>query len=481
MSPNVSSSSLGGITGSPSLAVPFTSYELRRTLERTTNVINQTQRNDPNYMLEAMKKCPYAAINASEDLLNKKEFILAAAPISIDALLYADMRLKSPDFFFEVYEKTKNLSALMVACLDNWDKEDFVQKALGKNLAMKFYMSYRLRNDQNFFKAAINVTLEQIPTDPLNYRNVHVLGAADSFLLDDLQFMSEIIDINLGARRFAGFKVSKNPSFVEKVKTLAEKYKVKFPDNPKHILELMKKNSDAIREASPNLKGNSEFILNGMRIDADAIREASPDLKKNPVFMRNAMRIDADAIKYADDSLKDDDNFLLESLSIYPNLCSFIKVSTRLQNDQDFIIKAVKMLWEHALELASDELTRNPKFKQRIIEKYSYTSQDEHYTSTENTKSMGSAIEFKREELRNNEQFTSNVNTTRSEPTSTIGDTLKNKTSSMLEMDQKHLVSMRNELFSSWTPRQIKVLFMAFIGVLLANFLMMYLYLKKKC
>ena len=119
------------------------------------------------------------------------------------------------------------------------------------------------------------------------------------------------------------------------------------------VMEAVKQCAWALEYASEELKGDKEVVMETVKQHARALPFASQELKGDREVVMEAGKTSSDALEYASEDLKGDREFLMEAVKQHGYALRY--ASQELKGDKEVVMVAVKQCgW--ALQYASQEL-----------------------------------------------------------------------------------------------------------------------------
>ena len=114
----------------------------------------------------------------------------------------------------------------------------------------------------------------------------------------------------------------------------------RFSASSVFVLQLVKRQPDALRLASTALKDDCEIVLEAVKQDGHALRYASAALQDDREIVLEAIKQDEHALSYASAALKNDREIML--WAVKQNGAALRFASAALKNDREIVLGAVR-------------------------------------------------------------------------------------------------------------------------------------------
>ena len=106
------------------------------------------------------------------------------------------------------------------------------------------------------------------------------------------------------------------------------------------ILEILKRDPMALRDAPEELRGDKEVVMEVVKESGAALQHASRELRCDRDVVAQAVRNLGDALEHASEDLKDDKHVVMEAVKTCGGALRY--ASTGLRDDREVVTKAVQ-------------------------------------------------------------------------------------------------------------------------------------------
>ena len=334
--------------------------ELERTMKK--------KEAEKNKMLERINQDDSALKDASEELRNDKDIVLAAVARNGGMLQFASPELQKDKAIVST-AVVQNACALQYACEDMKSNREIVLTAVKVDGQVLQYANLELQNDKEVVLAAVQQN-----------------GLALEFASPRLQKNEEIV---LTATK-------QNGSALEYVSP-------EFQYDKSIVLAAVVQKGQALEFASPKLQNNREIVLVAVQHNGTALQFASPELRNDREIVLAAVKHNGDALQYAGLELRKDAEIILVAVQC---------MGPQLTNDQEFISAAVQISGL-ALKYASPQLQNNREIVLAALKQdgnalqFAPRLRGEKHVVIAALEKDGNALQYASEKLKSNEEIVS--------------------------------------------------------------------------
>ena len=284
-------------------------------------VEDNSDRNNKNLVIEAVKQNGLALEYASNALKNDKEIVTIAVKQNGLALEYASNALKN-------------------------DKE-IVTIAVKQNGWMLDYASDALKEDQEI----VSLAVKQTGT---------ALYGASKILKDNQKIVNMAVKEDGAALEYASHALQ-NDKMIVLAAVKNNKWALtcasrELKNSKEIVLAAVKKDGGALKYAGDVTKKDEEIVLAAVKQDGLLLQYVDAELKANMVVVITAIEQNGRALQYASNNLKN--NKTIVDMAVKENGSALQYASNNLKNDREIVCVAVKK-YGSALEYASDILKSN--------------------------------------------------------------------------------------------------------------------------
>ena len=321
-------------------------------------------RGDKEIILAAAKKWNSAKVLnlASTELQDDREVVLHCVKIRGDAIQHASARLRGDKkIILAAIEKRNGDTVLNLASTELQDDREVVLECVKSRGEAIQHASARLRGDKEMILA---VATGEWGTDNGNT----VLNLASTELQDDREVVLECVKSRGEAIKHASARLRGDKEMILAVatgewgtyngNTVLNLASTELQDDREVVLHCVKSRGDAIKHASPRLRGDKEMILaaaNNWFVTKIVLECASTELQDDRDVVLHCVKIRGDAIKHASARLRGDKEIILAAANEWTSAEVLNLASTELQDDREVVLRIVE-LNPNAIEYASARL-----------------------------------------------------------------------------------------------------------------------------
>ncbi|KAG2382064.1 hypothetical protein C9374_005856 [Naegleria lovaniensis] len=330
--------------------------------------------NDPEFVLNHIKKYECGLEFASTQLKRDRDFVLKAAQYNGFRLQYAYYRcddkeviltaIKTDVFAFKTAPKKlqgdkefvlevvrQNGMALLWASKFHHDREVVLTAVQQNGTALQFVKYASLRNS-NWYRT---VALEAIKQDKKALQYVsHKLLKNHDFMLQALKLIfPEEFETS------CSFDYSSKEimmKIIQEFGLLLEFVSSELKSDREIVLSAVRNHGRSLKYASDDLRNDKEIALIAVQQDGWALEYVSSDLKGDKQVVLAAVNQSGYALQYASEELRNDREIVLTSVT--HDGYSLCYASNGMKQDRQVVLTAVKQRCE-AIEFADDELKKD--------------------------------------------------------------------------------------------------------------------------